>query len=863
MPAEGEEQPSSPALTRLAAKAASRGLRRAARRLLARALTRDPGYEPAWLWLAAVARDDSERRFCLEQAAKACPDSVAHRDLRRLRRVEACPPPEVAHLAGPPPPPEAVPGRAERFGGRSRWWLVGAAVVVVLALVLGVLQLVRGEEKEPLYVALVAGSRNGALRGEKVVKAVQSHLDHVNEKGGVHGHPVRLLRYDDKAATDPATARATARRVVANGRVMLAIGHFYSDSALAAGPVYAAAGVPLITPTAAVDAATAEPWVFRAIFDDSYQGRFIAAYLRHVLKSQTATVIHDDSTYGRDMASGFTRAFAKLGRVRRDLSIGPRSESATERSRHIDAIVRAVRADPDAGTIVLATEYTPVPPLVLALRTHGVHNPVIGGADLRPDTLSRTLAALQERLPRGPSVTQQLYVVSPQLSDSLTGAGAQWAYSFRRRFGTTPSWAAIAAQTAADAAVHALDRAGVGASTASARDRRAVRDALAAMDSPGRGFSGLYGRVYFDRTRSLRVPANVGVIERGQFVSAPLQLVEYRGDEGELAQERAAGQVVDFDGRVLSLQQVVRTGFNFNRISDLDTRARKFKADFFLWFRYSGDDGVTDVEFANQSDPRYRLPAPIRSRTEGGVKYRLYRVVTTFTADLDFHDYPFDRQHLIVLLQNRTHAASRVLYVGDRAMLSQSQSELLQSGRDPGTSVNDLLNWHIQELALHKDRVGSTASLGDPGVSQAEAGVHYNQYTANFTIARDVGSFLVTSLLPLMLLVIVTYATLLFPRDPNHAPTRVSIQVTAILTAVVLRTTMLNALPDVGYTVAVGWAFYAYFALTVACVFVVLAGAWLMEHRRIAAWRRLTLIARIGFPVYCAAVALVYVLLYG
>ncbi|KUL37903.1 hypothetical protein ADL22_19900 [Streptomyces sp. NRRL F-4489] len=831
--------------------------------MLARALTLDRGYEPAWLWLAAVARDDAERRFCLERAAEAGPDSVAHRDLARLRRVAPSPPPEVAHLAGPPlPPREAVSGRAGRSRGR-RWWLVGAAGVLVAALVLGVLECVCAERAEPVYVALVAGFRGGALRGERVVEAIEAHLDQVNGHGGVRGHPVRLVRYDDHGATDAATARAVARRVVADRRVLLAIGHFYSDSALAAAPVYGAAGVPLITPTATADAATAGPWVFRATFDDSYQARFLAAYLRHALKARTATVVHDDSAYGRDTASAFGRAFARVGRVRRELSAGARFEGPGERARHVDAVVRAVRADPAAGALVLAMEYEPVAPLVRALRARGVRNPVVGGAGTRPDTLARVLSGPLDRLDRRGSPAQDVYVVAPQLGDSLTGAGAKWAYAFRRRYGSSPSWAAIAARTAADAAVHALERSGAGGGTAAARGRRAVRDALAAMDTPARGFSGLYGRAFFDPARSLQVPASIGVFERGRFVSAPLQLVEYRREEGEFGQERAAGQVVGVDGRVLVVQQVVRTGFNFNRISELDARGRKFRADFFLWLRYSGDDGATDVDFANQADARYRLPAPVRTSTVGDLKYRLYRVVTTFTADLDFHDYPFDRQHLAVALQNRTHPASHVLYVGDRALLAQSQAELLRSGRDPGTSVNDLLDWRVQELELHKDRVGSTAALGDPSAGPGEGGVHYNQYTAEFTVARRADAFLVTNLLPLLLLVVVSYTTLLFSRDPGFAPTRVSILVTAILTAVVLRTAMLDALPDVGYTVAVGWAFYAYFLLAVVCVCVVLASAWLMEHGRVAAWRRLTLLARIGFPLYCGAVALGYVLVYG
>jgi hypothetical protein len=113
-----ERTPSAAALTRRAVERIQDGEIADARHILAEALDVDPQYESAWLWFAHIAEDPGERRFCLEQAAAANPDSRAKQDLAKLKRVAAIEPPEVADLVPPPLPPSVVADA--RRGGRLR-----------------------------------------------------------------------------------------------------------------------------------------------------------------------------------------------------------------------------------------------------------------------------------------------------------------------------------------------------------------------------------------------------------------------------------------------------------------------------------------------------------------------------------------------------------------------------------------------------------------------------------------------------------------------------------------------------------------------------------------------------------------------
>lgn len=748
-----------------------------------------------------------------------------------------------------------------RLTTRRAVLLAALAALVVLAAVL-VPRLLH-TPAEPVYVALVTSRTGpGAPRAPEVALAVQFHVEDVNQRGGIHGHPVRVLSYDDGA--DPDTARRTAERIVRDDRVTLVIGHTSSPTATAAAAVYAAAGIPFITPTATADGITADPWCFRTTYTNSSQGAFLAAYARHVLSARTATVLYANSAYGTTLADGFRRAFTDTaGRVEHTIAFDERP--GPHRTRQLQQAVDAVHADAAKGPVLLALPEQSALAVLEHLRSHGVDNTVVAGDDLSQDRFGAALTGSAQEKARPGSMTGHFYAASPQLTDSLTGAGLAWAAAYRDRYDDLPSWRAMSAQTATDMAVHALRRARAPHGQATPHARTAIRDALASMNDREHAIPGVYGdQVHFDATRSLYRPVSIGMIRNGHIVSAPVQLTEYTPEEStDAAADLAAGRAVSFQGRVLARQQIVYTGINFNRISALNTRAGTFKADFFLWLRYSGSDDAANVEFLNAADNKTAPGPPVRRSEDAGVKYRLHQVNGTFTSTLDFHRFPFDEQHLRIVVQNRDHPSSRVVYVIDQPMLSQRNAEALRSGKDVGTSIDGLPNWDLRDVRTYKAAVGSTARLGDPDLGRVEEGIHYAQYVGDVTVHRNVGPFLIRNLLPLLLSVAVTYATLFFPRDPRYTSTRVSLEATAMLSSAVLLTSVTSSLPDIGYSVAIEWAYYAFMFLVGTCVFISLASAWLVEHDNVRAWNRLAHLSRIYYPVFCLGVSLAYVIHFG
>ena len=120
-----------------------------------------------------------------------------------------------------------------------------------------------------------------------------------------------------------------------------------------------------------------------------------------------------------------------------------------------------------------------------------------------------------------------------------------------------------------------------------------------------------------------------------------------------MIEKLAAGHVVRVRQQFYWLQRVVYTGIDINQISRVDTSKGTFTSDFYLWFRYAGDDEVRSVDLnaATEKSP-YDEKLPLLEQKLDGLHYSLYRVRGDFRSTFDFHDYQFDSQSLVLRVTN-------------------------------------------------------------------------------------------------------------------------------------------------------------------------------------------------------------------
>lgn len=827
-----------------------------ARQMLATAIHMDPGYETAWVWFASVSQDDAEKRYCYERAVSINPDSVVADRLAALRNVEPVPPPELVELEAPPLP--------EEFGGEhleaasSRPWLPLAAMAVIVlgTLIAGIWLLwpSDGRDGQPIYIAF-AGGLTGPNAGSTIQmqRGLDAYIEYANGGGGVSGHPIEVVYFDDQ--DDPAKAVEVANQIVADGRFVAVIGHRLSSASLAAAPIYEEAGIPMISPTSTADELTADcGWCFRTVFDNTTQGKMIASYLRGILDVEKVVIISEESDYGTSLATAFVPEFEGAGgSIEAQYQLPP---DPLEAEGSIAQIAEEIARDHAKTLVFVAAGSALAESVLIELRSSGV-NGTIFGSDSTSSRVFLEEANAASREAGGGEVTNGFYASAPLFVDSLNGDAVRLAARIEEEYGAAPTWRSFTTADAGIAVISGLRATGEEVDSMSTLVRRAaIREELLKLDSLEHSIPGFVGPLYFDANRTAPRPVAIGIASGDLFDSAPRQITLATTDGA--SEEGAA--TIEVGDSTFAVQRVVQTGVDFNLIRDLATVNETYYADFFVWFKYYGDDNATDVVFTNTTHSSGLSIDEVRSTETDGLKYKVFRVTGTFTSPLNFHAFPFDAQELLVHFQNRTLTSRQLVYAIDSEFMRIPVSERLTIGGNATESINQINNWSTNDLQSYAGSVGTSSSLGDPSVNQAAQSIEFSQVGVTIDISRNVGQFLLKNLLPLILLLAITYLSLFFSH--NQTTERVSFGITGVLTGAVLLSTVVSVLPDVGYTVAIEWAFYAFILLSALCILVALIGGKLNEAKQLTEMRLLDYAARIGYPAIVGIVVLGYWTIY-
>jgi branched-chain amino acid transport system substrate-binding protein len=135
----------------------------------------------------------------------------------------------------------------------------------------------------------------------------------VSDAGKFNGFSFELVAEDDGGT--PEGGAAVANKLVADPTVVAIAGHIFSGATLAAMPIYEAANIPMMSPSATnPDLTKSGSKVFnRAVFTDAAQGKFAAEYLFNNLKVTKLAIVHDGQAYGQGLAQVVSDVFTSLG----------------------------------------------------------------------------------------------------------------------------------------------------------------------------------------------------------------------------------------------------------------------------------------------------------------------------------------------------------------------------------------------------------------------------------------------------------------------------------------------------------------------------------------------------------------------
>jgi branched-chain amino acid transport system substrate-binding protein len=151
---------------------------------------------------------------------------------------------------------------------------------------------------------------DNAAFGQDISQAAMIAL---SDAGQFNGFSFELVAEDDGGNAEGGAA--IANKLVADPQVVAIEGHIFSGATAAAMPIYEAAGLPMMSPSATNPGLTqgGSPVFNRCVFTDAAQGKFAAEYLYNKLAVRKLAIVHDGQAYGQGLAQVVSDEFTALG----------------------------------------------------------------------------------------------------------------------------------------------------------------------------------------------------------------------------------------------------------------------------------------------------------------------------------------------------------------------------------------------------------------------------------------------------------------------------------------------------------------------------------------------------------------------
>ncbi|MEM9539374.1 MAG: ABC transporter substrate-binding protein [Cyanobacteria bacterium P01_E01_bin.42] len=222
-------------------------------------------------------------------------------------------------------------------------------------------------EAYTLAVSVPIGSNIDAAK--EILRGVAQAQQEANQTGGINGVGLKIAIANDD--NNPEVAREIAAQFAKDREILGVIGHFGSDTTLAAAQIYQEKGLPTISPTStSVRLSGVGDYIFRSVPSDRLTGSSLVRYqLEQLQKQKTAIFYNSQSDYSQSLKEVVSTELLTLGGevvAEFDLSGSFNASNALAEARNKGAEVLAILANTetlDEALQVVATNGRSLPVL--------------------------------------------------------------------------------------------------------------------------------------------------------------------------------------------------------------------------------------------------------------------------------------------------------------------------------------------------------------------------------------------------------------------------------------------------------------------------------------------------------------------
>lgn len=224
--------------------------------------------------------------------------------------------------------------------------------------------------------------------GNSQKQGIQLAAQEINKNGGINVNgkkkKIKLIIKDNKTSTT--TSASVAAQLVNNDKVSAIVGPATTNAGTAEIPNITKAAVPSVSPSATDPNYTkqkngkVQPYVFRACYQNNFQGGTAAKFMTNTLKAKRVAVFADNSSdYGTGLAKAFKKSFK--GTI-------VDSQSFSEGDKDFNAVLTSFKSK-KIDAIYVPGYYTEVGLIIKQARQNGINVPIVGSDGMADPKLAQ------------------------------------------------------------------------------------------------------------------------------------------------------------------------------------------------------------------------------------------------------------------------------------------------------------------------------------------------------------------------------------------------------------------------------------------------------------------------------------------
>jgi len=290
----------------------------------------------------------------------------------------------------------------------------------------------------------------------------------------------------------------------------------------------------------------------------------------------------------------------------------------------------------------------------------------------------------------------------------------------------------------------------------------------------------------------------------------------------------------------------VQVGAYVMHIHQVNIRENYFIADFYVWFRWMGDDLEPYKTFSLVDAREESKSEPVVNRLPDGSHYAYTRIVAKLTKFWDLRQYPLDSHDLDLNIEEEASEDGSLRYVADEENSGADENQISMPG------------WKLVKTHAFTGLGVYRSNFGDISLPKGQE-TRYSRLTLRMRFAREGDLVFLKLLFGVWVGAGISFVAFFIP--PHRIDPRFGVGVGAIFAAIASEYIVTQSLPDTNIVTLADKLHVLAFAFIFASIVESTFSLYLVENGHQFQSKRLDRVARWAFPLSFALLNALTILL--